>query len=471
MARSSTPTSTVLKLALAALIGGLTPQSFAQNSPDAPDADNRRGQGESNGQDRQSRWQIPDDATNENNRTLARILQRYPDSDTDKDGKLNAEEARQFIEKQRERWRERGNWRRNRLEPTFDNVKYGPDDKHHFDLYRAESDGPAPLVVFFHGGQFITGDERSFRPFDIRGLLAAGISVASIDYRETHDAPFPGPFEDVEQAIQFIRFYAEQLDIDPTRIAGMGDEAGGNLALYLALQDDLFDQETRNQLKDGAIEDPRAELPEGPILLPRTDREDEQQAEAEDQPEDAEKPEETKEKKGWELGQEQKEAEEDVESLHDLVLEEYIPWDAQAIKAASTKLNSAVALHPIATFDPRAWKQHKLPMNDHERLMTKYLDVRYLEPLNDPDVIEAVERISPLALVSADDPPLLLISMYEDLPLPDNTIWTIMRHHPKQIQLIGDAMRSKGNDVIIRYKGMKDDPDIRSTQFLTEQLK
>lgn len=468
MARSLMPAKSLLKIAIAVLIGGLTPQAFAQNGQTSPDAGNQRGQGESSGQTRQSRWQIPDDATSENNRMLERILERYPDSDTDEDGKLNAEEARTFIEKQREQWRERGNWRRNRLEPTFDNVKYGPEDKQHFDLYRAETEGPAPLVVFFHGGQFITGDEHSFRPFDVRGLLAAGISVASIDYRETNDAPFPGPFDDAEAAIQFIRFYAEQLDIDPTRIAGMGDEAGGNLALYLALQDDLFDQETRNKLKDGTIEDPRAELPDGPIRLPETKQSEKQQTQADRESQDADEP---KKKEGWDLEQEQKEAEEKVDSLDDLVLEELIPWDSDAIKSASTKLNSAVALHPTATFDPRAWKKHKLPMNDHERLMTKYLDVRYLDPLNDPEVIKVVERVSPLALITADDPPLLLISMYEDLPLPDNTVWTIMRHHPKQIQLIASAMRAKGNETIVRYKGMKNDPDIRSTQFLTEQLK
>lgn len=448
----------MIKLTVITLLMGICPLALAQNDRPQQDQDNRR-----------SGWDIPDNADSENNRMLDRILKRYPDSDADKDGKLNADEARKFIEKQREQWREQGNWRRQRTEPTFDNVKYGPADKQHFDLYRAETEEPAPLVIFFHGGQFITGDERSTRPFDIRELLAAGISVASIDYRETNEAPFPGPFEDAEAAIQFIRFYAEQLHIDPTRIGAMGDEAGGNLALYLALHDDLFDQETRKQLENGRIKDPREVLPEGPIQLPDPDHDASKKPEVEEDAEDERDADETD--KDWELEQEQKEAEEQVDSLDDIVLEELIPWDADAIKGASTRLKGAVALHPIASFDPRAWKQLKLPMNDHERLMSKYLDVRYLEPLNDPDVIKLVERVSPMALISADDPPLLLISMYEDMPLPENTVWTIIRHHPKQAQLIGNALRGKGGDAIIRYKGMRNDPGIRSTQFLTDRLK
>jgi len=470
MASMPTHPRFLARLAIATLLIGFAPNSTAQDDPADQNRDGAIEQ-DNDTNDRRSRWRIPDDATSDNNRMLERILQRYPEADSDEDGKLNAEEARTFIEKQRERWRQRGNWRRNRIKPTFDDVKYGPHDKQHFDLYRADTEAPAPLVVFFHGGQFITGDERSTRPFDVPALLAAGISVASIDYRETNQAPFPGPFEDAEMAIQFIRFYAEQLHIDPTRVAGLGDEAGGNLALYLALHDDLFDQATRNALEDGTLADPRAKLPEGPILLPESKPDGSQEAEEPQEPEEAEDAEKPEEDRTFDLEQPQKEPDDSVDSIDDLVLEELIPWDTEAIRAASTRLTAAVALHPIATFDPRAWKRLDLPMNDHERLMSKYLDVRYLEPLNDPEVIKVVERVSPLSLISGDDPPLLLISLYEDLPLPDDTVWTIMRHHPRQSELIGNAMRAKGNDAIVRYKGMRNDPEIRSTDFLIEKLK
>lgn len=440
------------------------------------------GSSEGRADDRRPQWTIPDDATSDNNRILQRILERSPDADTDKDGKLSAAEARAYIDKQRDRWRERGDWRRTRIEPTFDNVKYGPNDKHHFDLYQARTDTPTALLLFFHGGQFITGNESSLGTLDLRALLDAGISVASIDYREANEAPFPGPFDDAARALQFIRFYAEQLNIDPTRIAGHGEEAGGNLALYLALHDDLRDDNIARQIADGTLDDPRKTLPPGPIQPPDRTTATQKQTDAQTTPPTQDSgtdpaPSNQSVNEAEELSDvAQQSSQEDEsasgsESFDSVVLAELIPWDSRAIESASTRLAAAVARHPIATFDPRAWEKHGLPMNDHERLMTKYLDVRYLEPLNDPAVIAVVERVSPLALVSAGDPPLLLLSQYADMPVNEKTVWTIMRHHPMQSQLISRAMRGKGNEATVRYKGMSNDPGISSVEFIKNHLR
>lgn len=388
------------------------------------------------GEDRRRGFEIPDDATSDNNKWLERVLERFPDSDTDEDGTLNAEEARAFMDKMREQWRE-GNGRRQRLKPTHDNLAYGPDDKQVIDLYLPQSDKPTPLVLYFHGGQFITGDESSTRVINIQDFLNAGIAVASIDYRDTNQAPFPAPFDDAARAAQFLRYYAEQINVNPGRVAALGDEAGGNLALYLALHDDLAISEKElepDPAKAGDDED----VPK-PLLFPKKPKEG--QGAAGDDP------------------------------FPDDPLNLVEPWDQPEIATMSTRLIAAVAMHPIASFDPRDWKKHKLPMNDHERLMGKYLDVRYLEPLNDPEIIKLVEQVSPLALISANDPPLLLVSQYPDLELAEDTVWTVMRHHPKQIKLIDSAMGLKGNKTIVRYKGMQNDPGIRAINFLGELLK
>ncbi|MGB0767641.1 MAG: alpha/beta hydrolase, partial [Phycisphaeraceae bacterium] len=392
-------------------------------------------------------WRIEDDATSENSQMLKRILDRYPDADTNDDGALDATEARAFIDKQRERWRERAE-RRRPPRPTHNDLPYGPDDKHHLDLYLAESDKPTPLVVFFHGGQFITGDERDTGTLNVRALLEAGISIASVDYRTTDSAPFPAPFDDATLALQYLRFYAETFNIDATRVAAHGEEAGGNLALYLALHDDLADLDVRAKLIAGEIKDPRKQEP----------RKQEPLESAEESRKNADAQRDATDPEG--------ESEE-----QEVPVETRAPWKTPAIAAMSTRLVAAVARHPIASFDPRAWTEHEIPMNKHERLMSKYLDVRYLEPLNDPAVIALVEQVSPLALISTGDPELLLMSQYEDSELADDTAWTVMRHHPRQSKLIVDVMRAYENTANVRYRGMQDDPGVSSIDFLVEKLK
>jgi acetyl esterase/lipase len=54
--------------------------------------------------------------------------------------------------------------------------------------------------------------------------------MLSIEYRLALEHPFPIPLEDCWSALQWIRSNASELNIDPSRIAIMGESAGGGLA-------------------------------------------------------------------------------------------------------------------------------------------------------------------------------------------------------------------------------------------------
>jgi len=129
------------------------------------------------------------------------------------------------------------------ITPTHANVAYGEHPRQMLDLYLVESDAPAPLAVFIHGGAFVKGDQTGVAPAAIRRLHERGIHVASIAYRYTIDAPYPAPMHDAARAVQFLRHHADDYAIDPTRIAAWGESAGGGIALWLALHDDLADPE------------------------------------------------------------------------------------------------------------------------------------------------------------------------------------------------------------------------------------
>ena len=96
--------------------------------------------------------------------------------------------------------------------------------------------GGGPLLLFFHGGGFFFGDldthDASCR------LLAEGASVRvlAVDYRLAPEHPFPAAYDDAVAAYRWVLEHADELDLDPERLAVGGDSAGGNLAAGVAIE-------------------------------------------------------------------------------------------------------------------------------------------------------------------------------------------------------------------------------------------
>jgi acetyl esterase len=91
-----------------------------------------------------------------------------------------------------------------------------------------------PLIVFFHGGGFVTGDLDTHD--SVCRLLSdsAEAHVLAVDYRLAPEHPFPAAVEDARAALRWAFQYAESLGADPRKIAVAGDSAGGNLAAVVS---------------------------------------------------------------------------------------------------------------------------------------------------------------------------------------------------------------------------------------------
>ena len=113
----------------------------------------------------------------------------------------------------------------------------------------AEASSPAPLLVWVHGGAWRFGTNRALRDTILRtpggeqpntqalmraAFQQAGWAVASINYRYSHQALFPGALHDVKEAVRFFRANAHEFGIDPQRIAVAGGSAGGHLSMMVA---------------------------------------------------------------------------------------------------------------------------------------------------------------------------------------------------------------------------------------------
>ena len=129
---------------------------------------------------------------------------------------------------------------------TEANVCYGEHPRQMLDFWRAQSEKPAPVLFFIHGGSWRWGNKSEAE--DVQQLLDAGISVVSINYRFVHLAvadgvtpPVKTPLGDAARALQFVRSKAAKWNIDKRRIAAAGVSAGGCSALWFAFHDDMAD--------------------------------------------------------------------------------------------------------------------------------------------------------------------------------------------------------------------------------------
>lgn len=116
------------------------------------------------------------------------------------------------------------------------------------DLILPKGVGPFPLVVFIHGGAWLSGHPNVsnpiYRKLDyVNKMVNAGFAVSCIAYRFTSEGKFPMQLHDCKSAIRFLRNRAEIFNIDPAHIAVMGDSAGGHLASMVGLTNNNADLE------------------------------------------------------------------------------------------------------------------------------------------------------------------------------------------------------------------------------------
>ncbi len=115
-------------------------------------------------------------------------------------------------------------------------IAYGKDEFQFGELRLPKTAGPHPVAVVIHGGCWMAQYGLGYMGHISAALTEAGIATWNIEYRRVGNAGggWPGTFEDVARAADYLREIAAKYSLDLNRVVVIGHSAGGHLALMLA---------------------------------------------------------------------------------------------------------------------------------------------------------------------------------------------------------------------------------------------
>jgi acetyl esterase len=103
--------------------------------------------------------------------------------------------------------------------------------------YRPQSDEDRlPALLYFHGGGWHMGNLDSAEAECVFQAADIPAALFFVDYRLAPEHPYPVPLDDCVAAYRWVVDQADELGVDPARVAVGGTSAGANLAAALCLR-------------------------------------------------------------------------------------------------------------------------------------------------------------------------------------------------------------------------------------------
>lgn len=97
-------------------------------------------------------------------------------------------------------------------------------------LYLPPGQGPQPVLMFFHGGGWVTGDLDTHDSFCRLMCEWAGCAVVAVDYARPPEQVFPAALQDCSCATRWVIEHGDAIGLDASRMAVAGGGSGGGLA-------------------------------------------------------------------------------------------------------------------------------------------------------------------------------------------------------------------------------------------------
>ncbi len=125
---------------------------------------------------------------------------------------------------------------------VFSDIHYGEDPRQVLDIYTPKGgEKPFPVLVFFHGGKWISNSKDTFS-FIGGPYLESGIMFVPVNYRLAPEHPYPAAVDDCESAVRWIYENIGGYNGDPERIFLSGHSAGAHLCSLVTVKDGWIEE-------------------------------------------------------------------------------------------------------------------------------------------------------------------------------------------------------------------------------------
>lgn len=119
---------------------------------------------------------------------------------------------------------------------TFFDLSYGTHERQVVDLcVPYDASGDIGMVLFIHGGAWISGDKETYEGGMNYGASSLGIATASVNYRYiSPDVDLLDVLDDIDAALARVKQEAAKVGVNINKVLLTGDSAGGHLSLLYA---------------------------------------------------------------------------------------------------------------------------------------------------------------------------------------------------------------------------------------------
>jgi acetyl esterase len=95
--------------------------------------------------------------------------------------------------------------------------------------------GLLPIVMYFHGGGWVVNDRDTHDRLVREIAVGTDVAVVFVEYTRSPEARYPVAIEEAYAATCWMAQHGEEIGLDPSKIAVVGDSAGGNMATVVTM--------------------------------------------------------------------------------------------------------------------------------------------------------------------------------------------------------------------------------------------